>query len=110
MTLLFDQNLPASLIATFAAEFPGSQHVRLVGLDRTPDDQIWSFAQANGLSIVTKDGDFHQMARLRGSPPKVIWLRLGNCPLQDLVAALRSNVADIKEFLGKDDGSILTIE
>ena len=33
---------------------------------------------ANDFAIVTMDGDFHQLRLLNGSPPKVVWLRVGN--------------------------------
>ena len=40
------------------------------------DRAIWRIA--NGLTIVTLDSDFADLAALFGPPPKVIWLRCGN--------------------------------
>ncbi len=48
--------------------------------------------------IVTKDSDFHQRSLLLGQPPKVIWLRVGNCPTETVVHLLRSSSAEIRDF------------
>jgi len=37
MKLLFDQNLSHRLAARLATEYPGSEHVRNVGMARSPD-------------------------------------------------------------------------
>jgi predicted nuclease of predicted toxin-antitoxin system len=52
----------------------------------------------NGFSIVTKDEDCDNMAALCGSPPKVIWLQLGNCSTDDVGTALRTRFSDIQAF------------
>jgi len=44
-----------------------------------PDETVWEYARQNGFDLVTKDSDFSELSVLRGSPPKVIWLRIGNC-------------------------------
>ena len=69
-------------------------------LDRASDDQVWEHARLNGFTIVTKDEDYDNMAALRGSPPKVIWLQLGNCTTDDVEAALRDRLPDIEAFEG----------
>ena len=79
MKLLFDQNLSPKLVRRLADLFPGSSHVQAVGLDCASDDQVWEHARRNGFAIVTKDGDFNNLSVMRGSPPKVVWLQLGNC-------------------------------
>ena len=79
MRLLLDQNLSPRLARALASRFPGSEHVRSVSLERASDSEIWSFAASGGFVIVTKDSDFHQRSFLHGAPPKVVWLRVGNC-------------------------------
>jgi len=44
--LLFDENLSPRLPALLVDEFPGSRHVRDVGLRGTTDQDIWKFAGA----------------------------------------------------------------
>src|SRR5438045_7803257 len=98
MKLLFDQNLSPRLVGMLAAEFPGSEHVRNVGLAASPDPAIWAFAGANGFTIVSKDADFQQRALLFGHPPKVVWIRLGNCPTVAVAGLLRARQADMLAF------------
>src|SRR2546422_6085470 len=41
--------------------------------------QSGAHARDHGLVIVTKDENFHRLSVLLGPPPKVMWVRLGNC-------------------------------
>jgi predicted nuclease of predicted toxin-antitoxin system len=54
---------------------------------------------------VTKDEDFHSV--LRGAPPKVIWLRLGNASTEDVARLLRERREDIYRFAGQDEATFL---
>jgi predicted nuclease of predicted toxin-antitoxin system len=49
---------------------------------------------------VTQDADFAEKSRLYGSPPKVVWLRCGNAPTQQVETLLRSGQEAIEELLG----------
>ena len=69
MSLLIDENLSTRLPGSLQDVFPGSLHVREVGLESTDDDEIWAYAQAHGLSVVTKDKDYFQLSLERGHPP-----------------------------------------
>lgn len=79
MKLLLDENLSPRLVARLTDLFPGSSHVHECGLGASPDTVIWDFAASNGFTIISKDLDFHDRSVLRAGPPKVIWLRTGNC-------------------------------
>ncbi len=98
MTLLFDQNLSFKLPRAVANLYPGSGHVQGYGLDRADDESVWAFAAANGFMIVSKDDDFRQRSLVRGQPPKVVWIRLGNCPTRQVESLLRWNVATVAAF------------
>jgi predicted nuclease of predicted toxin-antitoxin system len=87
--LLFDQNLSPRLIDLLADIYPSSAHVQVEGLSCSPDDDVWSHAKENGYVICTKDVDFHERSLLKGYPPKVIWINMGNCSTQRIEAALR---------------------
>ena len=98
MKLLFDENVSPRLVGGLSDVFPGSVHVRDAGLSRASDTAIWDYARDRGLTIVSKDSDFHQASFLRGSPPKVIWIRRGNCTTADIETLLRSNQTEILAF------------
>jgi predicted nuclease of predicted toxin-antitoxin system len=107
MKLLFDQNLSPKLVNRLADLFPGSTHVQSAALDCADDDQIWHYARNNGLAIVTKDEDYNNLSVVRGTPPKVIWLQLGNCTTGQVEAEFRARFADIAAF--ENDPSVGTL-
>jgi predicted nuclease of predicted toxin-antitoxin system len=109
MKLLFDQNLSHRLVNQLTSEFPGSEHVRNAGLASAPDPDVWNYAAKNGFMIVSKDADFQQRALLFGHPPKVIWLRVGNCSTPAVETLLRSRLADIQAFEADADASFLAL-
>jgi predicted nuclease of predicted toxin-antitoxin system len=96
--LLFDQNLSHKLITTLAEFYPDSLHTRFLGFERVPDAEIWFYARTHGCTIVTKDSDLGELAVLRGAPPKVIWLRIGNCSTAAVEKVLRDQARTIKSF------------
>ena len=79
MRLLFDQNLSPKLVHHLVDLYPDSCHVWTLKLDASPDDDLWSFARDSGYVIVSKDSDFGEISLARGAPPKLIWMRAGNC-------------------------------
>jgi predicted nuclease of predicted toxin-antitoxin system len=96
--LLFDQNLSPKLVGRLADLFPDSCHVQAVGLDCADDDRVWEYARLNGYAIVSKDEDYNNLSVLRGCPPKVIWLQLGNYTTAQVVVVFRARYADIEAF------------
>lgn len=81
--------------------------MREIGLRDADDGEIWSYAARHGYVIITKDADFRQRSFLFGHPPKVVWLRLGNCSTDSIEAILRRRAADIEEFLVDERKALL---
>jgi predicted nuclease of predicted toxin-antitoxin system len=106
--LLFDENLSFKLCRQLDDLFPGSNQVRLLGLERANDRAIWDFAKTNEFALVTLDADFVEMAGLQGPPPKVIWLRCGNQTTKAIAMVLRDHLGVIEEF-GADSSDCLEI-
>ena len=52
MKLLFDQNLSPRLARTLAAVYPGTTHVRDVGLQAADDGTVWVHAAEQGFAIL----------------------------------------------------------
>lgn len=98
MKLFIDHNLAPSLVERLTEEYPGSVHAIHVGLECSDDRTIWSYAREHGFAIVSKDSDFHQMSVREGPPPKVVWVRLGNCAVDDIEAMLRTHRKELEEF------------
>lgn len=99
MRLLFDENLSPVLPLALADCYAESQHVRDAGLQASADTDVWEHAARNELVIVTKDSDFRQRSFLRGHPPKVIWIGLGNCSTRTVEDLLRRRITEVTEFL-----------
>ena len=78
-------------------------------MDQADDDEIWRFAAAEGFTIVSKDADFGQRSFARGHPPKVIWVRLGNCTVADSANLLRERFIVIKRFHENSDAALLKL-
>jgi len=96
--LLFDSNLSHRLAQTLASLYPGSAHVRDFNLARARDEAVWDLARGEGFTIISKDSDFHQRSLLYGFPPKVIWVRMGNCSTLDVEGALRKYNQELLGF------------
>lgn len=96
MKLLFDHNLPPRLVSRLRDLFPDSEHVFTIGLDRATDLEIREYAKREDLVIVTKDADFSDLCVLGGFPPKVIWIRRGNCSATNLEELLREHHQQIE--------------
>jgi predicted nuclease of predicted toxin-antitoxin system len=96
--LLFDENLSHKLVRALEDLFRDSEHVRNLGLKAADDRLIWEQAKSNDLIIVSKDSDFYQRSLLFGHPPKIIWIRRGNCSTVDVEAILRKHFQAVKDF------------
>jgi predicted nuclease of predicted toxin-antitoxin system len=89
--------------------FPNSLHVRDVGMKATIDPIVWDYAKNNNLMIVWKDADMHDLSLVFGNPPKVIWLRLGNCSTLQIENLLRRNFNAIELFYEDENLSLLAL-
>jgi predicted nuclease of predicted toxin-antitoxin system len=108
--LLLDQNISFRVIKSIEKIFVGSEQVRRIGLENSTDKDIWSYAKANGFTIVTFDSDFNDLSLLHGQPPKVIWIRMRNISTDNLIDVLNDKVSQIKLFIDDDVLSCLQIE
>jgi len=107
--LLFDENLAARLVADVDDAYPSSSHVRSEGLEGAADLAIWAHAARAGFVLVTKDEDFHRLSVFRGFPPKVVWLRVGNCSTSEVARLLRDRRAEIEAFVRHAEAGFLAL-
>ena len=109
MKLLFDENLSPRLVGTLSDFYPQSAHVDRVGLGGASDTEVWKYAKLHGFTLVSKDSDFHERSVLTGCPPKVVWIRRGNCTNRQIELILRNKVADIRTLIENPELAYLII-
>lgn len=109
MKLLFDANVSHKLVRALAEEYPGSAHVRDVGLRGAEDHEIWDHARAHGFVIVSKDTDFRERSYVEGFPPKIIWLDVGNAGTVTIAAMLQSERDRVERFGTLEETSVLIL-
>ena len=109
MRLLLDQNISRKLLDVLEENFPDSNHVANLNLERALDSEIWEYARENDFIIVTQDSDFADRVVLFGYPPKVVWLRTGNVSRAYLEHTLRKEHELITAFGADDSKGCLVI-
>jgi len=104
--LLLDQNLSPRLLTALADLYPGSTHIREVGLQAADDNAVWQYAAQHGFAIVSKDADFRERSFLLGHPPKVIWIQRGSCATEEIAVLLRQRHANVLAFAENQTASL----
>jgi predicted nuclease of predicted toxin-antitoxin system len=107
--LLFDENLSPKLVEALADLFPDSKHVDRIGLGGGSDTAVWEYAKDNGYILVSKDSDFYDKSAFFGHPPKVIWVRRGNCSNRQIRLLLRNKADAILAFAQNPELSFIKI-
>jgi predicted nuclease of predicted toxin-antitoxin system len=97
--LLFDENLSHRLVEMLTDLFPGSEHVRNIGLASATDLDVARYAAANDLVIVTKDIDFEELGLASSPSVRVIRLDIGNSTTNQIERLLRSVAMDVEETI-----------
>lgn len=103
MTFLIDENLSWRLVEALSDEYPNCKHIVRCGLERASDAEIWAFAKANDLALLSKDDDMRALVETNGPPPKLVWLRLGNVSTREIVMALAARAEEIRAFLASEE-------
>ena len=83
--------------------------MRILGKGGAADRDVWDLARAHDCALVTKDEDFHRLSVLRGAPPKVVWLRVGNCSTKDIADLLRRHADDLWRFDAQHEATFLEL-
>jgi predicted nuclease of predicted toxin-antitoxin system len=109
LRLLFDHSLSPRLIRLLADVYPECSHVQDLGMDTASDSEVWNYAAEHGYTIVSKDADFHQRSLVRGAPPKVVWIRQGNCSVSDTADLLRERFIAVERFHAREEAAFLAL-
>ncbi len=78
-------------------------------MSHAQDTEVWEYARSHDFIIVSKDGDFSEMSLVYGFPPKVIWMRRGNCSTQEIESLLQKNHLAVKELWRSTQYGILVL-
>jgi predicted nuclease of predicted toxin-antitoxin system len=107
--LLLDHNLSPRLVRLLSEVYPECVHVHPLGLDTASDTEVWRYAAEHGYTVVSKDADFHSRSLLFGAPPKVVWLRIGNCSVAESARLLRERYVEIRHFIEQSGADFLVL-
>lgn len=96
MNFLVDNQLPAALSRFLTICGQPSNHVLDIALDEAKDTPVWDYAKSHGLIVVSKDEDFFHLAQCPNETGKLLWVRLGNCRNEVLLAAFQAELPNIE--------------
>lgn len=107
MRFLVDAQLPPALARFLAAQGHDAAHVLDCNLLEATDVAIWDYAIANDAVIVTKDEDFALMSAMSDeAKPRIVWIRIGNCSKQELLARFQRRSTEIVALLQEGNALI----
>jgi predicted nuclease of predicted toxin-antitoxin system len=94
---LIENQLPVAVARWLQARGEDAVHAIDRGLGQTSDRDIWETAIAENRIVMSKDEDFFILATRPGDPGRLLWLRVGNCRKQTLLATLDRAWSAIEE-------------
>lgn len=110
MRLLLDANISWRLIHNLKVHFGDCRHVDHIGITvPAADINIWEYALANNMIIVTNDEDFLNLINLKGFPPRVILLKTGNQSNTYIESPLIKHLQDIRLLQDNSEVGLLEI-
>jgi len=109
LRLLFDQNLSPRLVRLLSDVYPECSHVRDLDIAAASDTEVWTYAAEHGYTIVSKDADFHQRSLVLGAPPRVVWIRRGNCSVSETADLLRKRFMAMERFHAREEAAFLAL-
>lgn len=100
MKFVIDQQLPSALVGVLRELGHEAIHVKTLGMREASDAEICGLARELGAAVITKDEDF---VRLSATGPKVVRIRLGNCPNEVLFTRIRATLSEVVDYLSEAD-------
>ena len=91
MRFLVDNQLPPSLPRWLRDRGHDAEHVFESGLHLLDDRALWARALASDRIVVSKDEDFLYLTNQPSDAGRLLWVRLGNCRNDALIAAFSSS-------------------
>jgi predicted nuclease of predicted toxin-antitoxin system len=92
---LVDNQLPLALARALKEKGFDCEHVFELGMDQTADANIWRYAISKDRVVISRDEDFVILANSSPHIGQLIWIRLGNCRNEILIAAFSRKLDEI---------------
>ena len=100
MQFLVDAHLPMRLVYWLREKGHDVVHTReLPRKNKTDDIDIIQLSVDQNRTVVSKDEDFYKYFILKGQPPKLLMLTMGNIVNKDLIALFEKNIDQIEADL-----------
>lgn len=98
------------MVKSLESIFPKLEHISTTDL-KSPirDIEIWNYAKAKNLTIVTNDEDFLYLLMQKGFPPKVVLLKKGNLSVNQATELLESHSSSIMDLIKSENLGVLEI-
>ena len=104
MKFLVDAHLPYGLVRALRNAGHDARHTReLPQGNATSDATICRVATEEGCVVVSKDRDFYDSLLLRGEPPKLLLIRVGNLRKADLTELFTQRLSQLIVLLEQND-------
>jgi len=111
MKIIVDTQLPPSLAEFFRRRGFDATHVcNYPSGILTSDEEIIAIAQREHRIVVTKDSDFWDYYLLKGYPPAVLLLQLGNLKNNDLFSLLNKSLNTITSFFTENEQHLVIVQ
>jgi predicted nuclease of predicted toxin-antitoxin system len=102
--IVLDAQLPPSLAPWIKDSFDlECVSTRFINLENGSDRAIFLWAKSNNAIVMTKDIDFINLQIELGSPPKVIWLTIGNTSKLKLKEILKIHLLKAVDMLKENN-------
>mgnify|MGYP003676254429 CR=1 FL=1 len=105
MKFLVDNQLPARLAQWLTDKVCEATHVLDLGMEKSSDKEIWARAMAVSRVVVSIDEDFLYLAN-EATGGQSLWLRVGNCRTQVLIAWLEKAWPQVEAALALGDSVV----
>jgi predicted nuclease of predicted toxin-antitoxin system len=110
MKLLLDANISWRIVKNISPYVKECIHVDNCDLQVPAKDiEIWEYAKANQLIIITNDEDFINFSTIYGYPPKIVLIKTGNLRRNSIQELLLKYLDDIQLLVESPDAGILEI-
>jgi predicted nuclease of predicted toxin-antitoxin system len=110
LKLLIDKPISLRTVRLLGSIFPGTQHLRQVGLEGSSQEEILSYAVHYGYVLVTANETYLSLLNAEATDPKVIHLRCSRLIGKHVAGLMKRYISRIYAFGESLDERILLID